>query len=348
MNYSKLLFLLLLLLTTPTSVLSEALPEKIKVGVLASLSGEWTVYGNPLVSGVELANNGEFELIVEDIGTMSGRDNISAAQRLIDIEKIDLAIVFAIDDAEVLFPIFNRKKIPMLVAWDSNHRIEEMGDYAFSAGYDTYQGGRTLADHFTKNLKVKRVGIIGEDCAYNRINRSGFVDRAKELNLEIVLNEFIQIGEKDLKTSLLKLNKTKAEALLFLPVLPETLFLGIKQKQQLNIKLPYATNEILVNEPAVLRANGIISGCAIWIPDENSESILKAYHEKTGRQVWNHGPLVVGYQTMEHLKAAVNANKASSIHKKLLEYFGSTRRLKKRHTLWCLENGELIEQTYLQ
>ncbi|MCB0318158.1 MAG: ABC transporter substrate-binding protein, partial [Bdellovibrionales bacterium] len=299
----KILFILILVF-----VPLESFAEKIKVGVLSSLTGGYAVYGEPLAKGVEIASDENFEIIIEDIGTLNGRGAVSTAKKLIEIDKIDVGIVFAIDDAEVLAPIFNSKKIPMLIAWDSNYLVEEMGEYAFSAGLDTFIGGETLANYLANKIGAKKIAIIGQESAYNNINREGFLSRAKELNLSIVLNEFFQMGENDFRPTLLKLKNSKADALLFLPILPDALYLGLKQMKELKINIPLITNELLVTDKETLKSNNVTNGCGLWIPDANSEEIVKKYEQITGSKVWNHGPLVIGYQAMEHLKSASKLN----------------------------------------
>lgn len=91
--------------------------EPFKIGIVAPLTGPGAVFGNALVKGMEMAKEdlgktkNTYEFVIEDDGSNSGQ-SASAAQKLINIDKVKAIITTTAGTGNAVKPIAVSAKIP--------------------------------------------------------------------------------------------------------------------------------------------------------------------------------------------------------------------------------------------
>ena len=130
-------YVLLLLILLPPSTI--ALP--LKVGVILPLTGEGASAGKSIREGMELAHadyRGDgLSLVFEDDQGANPRAAVNAARRLLDIERVNVILNGIVDTTPAVAPLAQRSNVPVFVAWDSNSRLDGLGEFVFGLGVST-------------------------------------------------------------------------------------------------------------------------------------------------------------------------------------------------------------------
>lgn len=115
------LAVLFFVLAAPAPTFAQPRPQdRIKIGVIAGFSGDFAAYGTAFRTGIELAEvSNSLEFIYEDDQFIPAR-SLSAFNKLVEIDKIQAAIVGDTVTASALASIAKRRGIPILV-WASEH-----------------------------------------------------------------------------------------------------------------------------------------------------------------------------------------------------------------------------------
>lgn len=153
-------------MTTP----SAQGPQTIKIGVIAPLS-EWAAtYGQDAVNAYKevIAKNNDdkytFELVVED-GKCAGKDAVSAAQKLINVDKVQV-IVWGICSAETIGAgkIADQNHIAMISPVSSSPEISGLSPYVFRYWNDV-DASKVLVDELA-NLSIKSISLVYANTDY--------------------------------------------------------------------------------------------------------------------------------------------------------------------------------------
>jgi branched-chain amino acid transport system substrate-binding protein len=141
----KSLRMLFLLLAVSQVLLSHSpvCSQTLRIGVIIPLSGGVADLGKTVQNGIELAQSeadpetrNKFELIYED-SKYDAKDSISAFNKLVGNDKIDILWVWGTTPSIALAPLADRKKIPMIAL----------------SGDPEVAGNRTFVIDFTNRLE---------------------------------------------------------------------------------------------------------------------------------------------------------------------------------------------------
>jgi ABC-type branched-subunit amino acid transport system substrate-binding protein len=102
---------------------------------------------------------------------------------------------------------------------------------------DDRQQGYTLADYVFKNLKLKRIGVLRTQTRYARIGVEKFVDEARRMGRQPILEVKFERGDKDFSHQLAMLRDAKIEGLVIWGEAEEA-GLILKQMRQLGMNQP--------------------------------------------------------------------------------------------------------------
>lgn len=142
------------------SVKKSEVSEDVKIGAVAPLTGWGAYWGEGYVKGIELAVDeiksagGSIDVVIEDGGT-EAQKSVGAAQKLINIDKVDALAVEFTGPSSAISPISAEKKIPLI--YDSLvKKFVDENPYAFKMYFDVGQqcliAARYLAEHGYKNI----------------------------------------------------------------------------------------------------------------------------------------------------------------------------------------------------
>jgi len=178
---------------------ADVVKEVVKIGVIAPLSGPGATYGEDAVNVFQQsvdeynASNPttKVTLIVED-GKCAGKDATSAAQKLVNVDKIDI-LLGGQCSSETLgwWLITSNAKVVALSPVSSSPEITNMWPYIFRFWNDTFSS-IVLWEYTSK--KLGKIGMFVENTDYAVGLAKVFVENYKG---EVVFEEKFNTDEKD-------------------------------------------------------------------------------------------------------------------------------------------------------
>ena len=314
----------------------------IRVGALLPLTGDYAQYGQELLRGVQLGADSESaQIIAEDSGTMNTGSSLSAASRLVDIEKVDALLVLGSDDVQPLVGLGARTAVPILSLWDNSASLSKMGDFVFSNGFSLEGTANLYATFGTKKLGARKAAIIGNQSAWSSTIADEFVKQFEQQGGAVVFQDAVPDDFSDFRSIVLKLSQKKPD-IIFLPLsLPATALQSIKQLRAAKVEVPiFATETFVGNTMTSLgpQADGVFVG---WIP-QPAVSITDKYKRKFGVAPSDPGVVEVGYSGVRKVLEAHLKHPDMVLKAALREIFGASRRATRSYHLYRAQSGKLI------
>ncbi len=242
----------LCLVTTPAVA-----KEKLKIGLLNSLTGAFALAGaeagyRGCLIAIDMWNEkggvgGKYELEPVSSDAQSSPDvAIREAERLIKVEKVPIILgIYSSSIAVPLAPICDENKTILWVTIAISDKVVQGRHlhYVFRPEPMGSQWGNSsvlmLNDEYKRfgvaSAKDLKVAVIYEDGPYGTSVQAANMAKAKELGLKVVLNEGYNHKANDLSSLILKLKAAKPDAILHTGYYPD-IVLFIRQARELGLK----------------------------------------------------------------------------------------------------------------
>ncbi|MGD9922992.1 MAG: ABC transporter substrate-binding protein [Pseudorhodoplanes sp.] len=220
-----------LVATASMTSLSMAQPpgvtaDKIKIGILGSLTGPAAIWGSSNLAGGELA----FEQI-NAAGGIHGRklewvvvdDETSPPKAIAGFKKLnEQDQVFAIFGpaasaiGAALVPTMRAANVPVFMSVLSSPAVTDpVVKNVFRTGpLNDQKQGRAIANYVVGELKGKRIALLRQSDEYGSRGGSSVVKRMKELKVDPVAHEVFGPGDTDFTSQVLKIRETKPDVLI--------------------------------------------------------------------------------------------------------------------------------------
>ena len=226
----------------------------LKIGGALPLTGVYASFGEEFRRGAEIAqeeinNGGEKVKVIFEDSVIEAKKSVDAVTKLLTFDKIDALFVSSYIEAAATHDIVAKKNIPMLVLWDSNPQIEEMGDKVFAIGPWTPASGEISAS-FIYEKGLRRVSIFGFKEKWSTAVSEAFNKKFIELGGTITTKEFANPDAKDYRTELSKAIKSNPDAIY---MTTQDMQKGIRQLKELGFKGMIVSSDILDNEQISLQ-----------------------------------------------------------------------------------------------
>lgn len=257
-----------------------------KIGSILPLTGDFAVLGQEIRRGAEIAVE-EARAKGQDIEYISEDDQFSplvmatAAQKLIQVDKVDVAITAIIQEAKPIAPIFNKAQTPLLVTWDSNDFIKSAGDYIFSIGFSTEAAGKRMAEYAYAKASVRKIAIISHIDEWSQLIADSFAAEFIKQGGTVVMREAAQVNNKDYRTLLTKAKNAGADSIYF-PLVPPANSIVLKQVKQLGITAILFSGDGLLQDE--INEAGVASEGVYYtnIYADHPETLADVYKKKYG------------------------------------------------------------------
>lgn len=328
---------------------ANAEPEKsTKIGVLLALSGDLAALGQEFRRGVELASDdakiqgAQLDIQFEDIQSLNPTAAVTAAKKLISVNKIDGAVVMIVDEAEAMAPIFRQNKIPLLILWDSNTWIRGAGEFLFSNGFSTEKAGALAADFATHRLRAKKIAVISHINQWSEIISPAFVEKAKEQGAEIVFEQALTPDSDDYSSVILKIIKASPDVI-YAPLIPPHSASFLRQVKLMHLPAPIIMGDALTQdmiEAAGASAEGIY---LTNIHTDESNLLTSKYRKRFSSEPMDIALVAIGYDGILRLAQAAKDAGASKISLKdaLLKVFGPSRAAERIQRMFKIAGGKV-------
>ncbi|MBL4693895.1 ABC transporter substrate-binding protein [Candidatus Gracilibacteria bacterium] len=212
--------------------------ESYKIGAILPLTGDAAAYGEPLQKVAEIALekvNEEraergalpIEFLWQD-GKCNGRDAASAAQKLINVDKVQI-IYGAFCSSETLgaAPVAEAAGVVMLSPGSSSPDITNAGDYIFR-NYPSDSSQGVITAGIATELGLEKIGMLTEENDYTIGINTAFTEA---FDGEVVSQNFLP-DDTDFKTQITKLKGAGVDAIFINPQTPPKADLILKQLQE--------------------------------------------------------------------------------------------------------------------
>lgn len=313
------LILALLILTFVTIkyqgfIIKDNNQEEITIGFILPLSGDAAVLGEVERRAADLAvkeinsqggvSGKELRIIYED-GKCNGKDAVSAAYKLINIDNTDFLMSFCSSETLAVAPIAEENKKVLITAWASNSDISSAGDYTFRSAITDKATAELTAETMFKDYK--KVGIISELTSYCTGLREGFKNKFESLEGDVVSEDYMQ-GEKDVRLQITKILSKNIDAIYVNPDTPTTGAAILKQLRELGFNKQIYGN-FFAGSPEIQQmpqAEGLIFFADPYIKDNPIKNhFYKAYNKKYGENPSFEYPALSRYDDIYILVKAI-------------------------------------------
>lgn len=179
----------------------------IKIGMISALTGDAAAIGADQLSGVQWAiekinaaggiNGRKVELVAED-GKCTGADGASAAQKLVNVDKVTV-IIGGLCSGETLAaaPIVETGKVVLLSPSSSSPDVSAAGEFVFRNYPSDAWKTKAMAKYFADS-GFKSVAIVSENTDYAQALRASL---KKDLPADaVVFDEVVEPGTKDFRS----------------------------------------------------------------------------------------------------------------------------------------------------
>lgn len=274
------------------SQIKEAGP--IKIGVILPLTGELAPYAEGIRNSVNMAiDNGGFadkvEVVFEDDHGCVPSDAVSAAQKLINLDKVKAFIGPMCTSATLaVTPITEENGIVVVTPSATGKNITSAGDLVF----------RTIASDADKSVAVAKYAYdkgykkaallydISQDAVVSQ--RDDVKEIFPKLGGEIIAEESFITKDKDLRTQLIKIKNANPDVV-FIGAMPETVALILKQARALQVQSVFASTDTSSGSQPVIdtagaSAEGLIFPFATTPTNKEYEDFVSGYKIKFGKE----------------------------------------------------------------
>ena len=296
--------------------------DTIKIGGLAPLTGDVSVYGVAVDNGVKMAveeinaDGGvlgkQIEYIVYD-EKGDATEAVNAYNKLVQSDNV-VAIIGDVTSKPTLAVAQQaaKDKIPLITASGTAENITQAGENIFRACFiDPFQG-ELMASYASKKLEKKTAAIIyniSDD--YSKGLYEAFEAAAGDLGIEVVQVEGYGKGTVDFKAQLTNI-KSKNPDVIFLPVYYQDVALIAVQAKELGIEAQFLGADgwdgVIgqVDESNMDAVNGayFCSQYSAQSDDPNLQAFLSKYKETYGMDASQFA--VLGYDAMKMLAQAIS------------------------------------------
>lgn len=298
---------------------SAANTKPIKIGQLIPMTGEAAESGLYQKQGAELAveqinkaggvNGRQLQLVQEDDKT-TNPGAVAALQKLLEDKEIP-AIVASIRSTQVqaMLPTINEAKLPVMIG-GTNYGLTHSGSqWVFRFRPHDGMSAKVIVKFVVEELKMKKIAVVHATDAFGNGGRDMVQAALKERNMEPVLVQGYNNGEKDFTAVISAIKKSGADTLITYMTFSTDLGILAKQIKQQGLNLTW------IGSPSITAVDGRkLAGDALFgtygVTDFHAEGSAKskefaaAYKAKYNADpdlyaVWTYDAVLVTAEAMK-------------------------------------------------
>jgi len=318
--------------------------DKIVIGAVLPLSGDFAFIGEEIMRGMELAKEDfqlegtDLEIIYEDDQSLVLSAAVSAANKLTNIDNVDVAITALTEEARPIAPIFNSEETPLVVVWDSTQFIQESGDYIFSTGFSTERAGEKMAIFAYNDLDLIKIAIVSHSDPWSETISKSFKEKFEALGGDIIYEEKHNPTEQDYRTTIAKIKETNAGGV-YVPLVPPYSGNFLIQAKQLGLNAQLLSADALIQDVIDIAGAAAEDIYYTNIFTEDSEMLTAKYAEKYGTDPLDVAMVSFGYDGISTIVKAHLSN-SEDLRQGLENVIGPSRTLSRTERIYQVIDGK--------
>lgn len=219
----------------PFEVLGADPNRTVKIGLIVPLSGDMAIHGNEILNSMGLARelsgstNYEYRIIPED-NQLDGARSVSAARKLIDVDKVDVLVTLWPPTANAVIPLTERAGIlHYTIAWDPN--LARKSKLVLSHQVMVGDIARASYQLLRKEGYSKVAFLHMEEAGFN-LGAKYIAEASSSEGMALLADESFNPNETDFRPLIDRVQLKKPEAYLIWAVMPsiDTLIKQIKER----------------------------------------------------------------------------------------------------------------------
>ncbi|MDR1472377.1 MAG: ABC transporter substrate-binding protein [Synergistaceae bacterium] len=316
--------LILALIVVSALATSAFSAEPIRIGEIATVTGDFAAYGVAEIASVKIAVdeiNAEggvlgrpLEVIMYDCRTRN-EDMVNAARRLVQQDKVTAVIGPSGSGLCIAAsPVFNEGRVPHIGTLPTNPlvTVDEQGKvkpYNFRICFlDPYQG-RMLAIFAAQDLSAKKAAVlydVGSD--YSQGLREFFIQDFKSSGGSIVADEGHRTDDVDFRAQLTKIRESNPDVIV-IPTMGRVTPLSVKQARELGLTQPIIGGDGYGDFMWEVAGAEAMKN-SFWVShvdkaDPELAAFFKKYEKETGTECQEFMNAVMAYDSVYWLKDAI-------------------------------------------
>lgn len=257
--------------SNPASSTGQADSNVIKIGSIAPMTGDASVYGEPAVNVYKIAvdeinaaggiDGKQVQLIAED-GKCTGEGATSAAQKLINVDKVQIIIGgFCSAESLAAVPVAESGKVALFSPGSSSPDLTGKSAYFFRNFPSDSSQGIVLAQT-AYDLGKRKVAFLQEQTDYTLGIYKAFADKFQSLGGTVIKEEYPTTA-KDFRSQLTKLHSENPDALFIDANTPAAIENILQQLTVLKWQPALFTDDVMMGSSAIVekykaQLNGMI------------------------------------------------------------------------------------------
>lgn len=309
---------------------------EIKIGHVASLSGDTATFGVSADEGIRLALdeiNATGGVLGKKINVVTLDDRSlseeakTATQRLIDDGSIALLGEIASSRSIAMAPIAQERKIPMLSPGSTNPKVTadpngDPRDYIFRACFiDPFQG-QAIARFALENLKLKKFAFLYPVNSDYGVGLRNFIgEELKRQGAQVLADlSYNEKSDVDFRSQLTKIKNANVDAIFCTGYYQEAGLIA-KQARELGLNVPLIGCDGWDSDKTIQVGGKAVEGCFFsnhYSPDEDRPEVKKfvdgyraKYKNPDGSRKVPDAMAVLGYDAMKLMADAISRAKST-------------------------------------
>jgi branched-chain amino acid transport system substrate-binding protein len=264
---------------------------RIKLGVIAPLSGPISSWGSDVQNILLFANQhfgaGRIDIVWEDDQCL-GRQAVTAAEKLVHVEHVNIAVIVCTESLLAAAPIFEQSKTLVISPAATAAAISNSGDYIFRTWPSDAKAAELLYNIITARHNV--FGIITELRGYSEEFKQVFLSQPHP-ELSTVAVEEYRSEETDVRAQLLRLQRAGITGLFINSNSAAAFYNILRQVKELRLKVKIY-GAYMPGTPAFLELAGQYADGIVYVDGPALDAVLteqgrKLFSEYTSQN----GPL---------------------------------------------------------
>ena len=186
----------------------------VKIGVIVPLSGDLAFIGKGYQNAISMAQSKlgntkyKYEVIYEDSKNLDSKETLSAAQKLINIDKVDVIFTVSSGTGNIVSPLTEENKV-VHIGYASDSNVAK-GTYNFIHATTPHEENKKMVKELQER-GIKKIALLyiiqdGAVAIFGDLKQ-----KLKSTDIEVVSDQKFAMGTKDFKTVLEKAKASNSD-----------------------------------------------------------------------------------------------------------------------------------------